>query len=316
MSSQKKILLVGSANMDLSMNIFKLPEAGQTLLDDGGVSYTPGGKGANSAMAITKLGGQCVFCTKLGADLHGQKLFSYYKESGIDVSAIKVDHDYPTGLAVVIKEHDGTNRIVVYPGANSNLTTENVMESFKCEPDALYIGFEIPFNVALTAAKIAAGKGIPIFVDPAPADKSHPLENLPYVEIFSPNETETIEYTGINPVGAEASLHAALALYKKVKCKYVVIKQGARGAFICDGKHFDMIPAMRADKQVVDTTAAGDAFTAAMTLEYLRNGGDIKAAVKFGVAAGAITVTRKGASASIPSDEEVRALLDKKGFFS
>ena len=162
--------------------------------------------------------------------------------------------------------------------------------------------------VILAAAKIAASRNIPIFIDPAPADKDHQLENLPFVEIFSPNEIETAEYTGITPSGADSALRAALALYKKVKCRYVVIKQGGRGAFIYDGKHYSMVPAIKADK-VVDTTAAGDSFTAAMTLEYLRTGGDIKAAVKYGCAAGAIAVSRKGASTSVPTEEEVRAQI-------
>ncbi len=311
MTDKKRILLVGSANMDLSMNVCRVPAAGETLIDDGGVAYTPGGKGANSAVAITRLGGECVFCTKLGADVHGQKLYNYYKEIGINTSAVKVDHDHPTGLAVVIKESDGNNRIVVYPGANSYITTESILEAFDCNPDALYLGFEIPFSTALSAAKIAAAKGIPIFVDAAPASKDYELENLPPVEIFSPNETETLEYTGIMPTGIESSLRAALALYRRVKCKYLVIKQGARGAFLYDGKKYNTFPAVRTEK-VVDTTAAGDAFTAALTAEYLRNGGDIKAAIAYGNAAGALTVSRAGASSSIPTEAEVNALLGKR----
>ena len=154
--NKKKILLVGSANMDFSMNVYRVPEAGETVLDDGGVAYTPGGKGANSAIAVHKLGGECVFAAKLGADAHGQKLFNYYKEIGINTSYIKVDHDRPTGLSVVIREADGQNRIVVYPGANSNITNEGILEAFECQPDAVYLGFEIPFSAALSAAKIAA----------------------------------------------------------------------------------------------------------------------------------------------------------------
>ena len=308
MSEMKKILLVGSANMDLSMNLLRMPEAGETLIDDGGVAYVPGGKGANSAVAIQKLGGQCVFCTKLGADVHGQKLYGYYKELGIDTKYIKVDRDHPTGLAVVIKEADGTNRIVVYPGANSYITRDAIEDAFESNPDALYLGFEIPFETALIAAKLAAERNIPIFLDAAPADKNYPLEKLPPVEVFSPNETETLEYTGIMPSGMEASLRASLAIYRRVKCKYVVIKQGARGAFLYDGKRYNTFPAMRAAK-VVDTTAAGDAFTAAMTVEYLRSG-NIESAIRYGNAAGAITVTRKGASSAIPTAEEVEALLE------
>ena len=308
--SQKKILVIGSANIDLSMNMYRVPKQGETLIDDGGVAYTPGGKGANAALAFKKLGADVVFCTKLGADMHGQKLYNYYKEMGVNTSGIKVDHDAPTGLAVVMKESDGSNRIVVYPGANALLSTDNVLEAFSCSPDAVYIGFEIPFSVALAAAKIAAARNIPIFIDPAPADKEHQLENLPYLEVFSPNESETAEYTGITPTGADSALRAALALYKRVKCKYVVIKQGARGAFVYDGKHYSMVPAIKADK-VVDTTAAGDSFTAALTLEYLRCG-DIKVAAKYACAAGAIAVSRMGASSSVPSEDEVRALLAKQ----
>ena len=309
--ANKKILVVGSANMDLSMNMYKVPDVGETLIDDGGVAYVPGGKGANAAVALTKLGADCHFCAKVGADLHGQKLYQYYKEIGINTSYLKVDRENPTGLAVVMKESDGNNRIVVYPGANGNLTPENINEAFECEPDALYIGFEIPFQVALTAARIAASKGIPIFVDAAPASKDHALESLPPVEIFSPNETETETYTGILPQGTDSALRAALALYKRVKAKYIVLKQGDRGAFVYDGKHFFVIPSIRIGK-AIDTTAAGDAFTAALTVEYLNNGGNIRNAVKFGVAAGAIAVTRKGASSSIPTAEEVQALILKE----
>ena len=312
MPRKKRILLIGSSNMDLSMNMYKIPERGETVIDDGGVAYTPGGKGANAAVAVARLGGECVFVTKLGADVHGQRLYNYYKENGINTSYIKVDHDHPTGLAVVIREADGENRIVVYPGANSHIMTEAVLEAFACEPDAVHIGFEIPFHIALSAAKIAAAKKIPVFLDPAPADKEHELENFPEIEIFAPNETEVFEYTGINPVGMENSLRASIALSRRIKAKYIVIKQGQRGAFLYDGKKYFTFPAHRVDK-VVDTTAAGDAFGAALLCEYLRSG-DIRAAVKHGNAAGAITVTRQGASTAIPTAEEVAALVYKSNF--
>lgn len=308
--ANKKILVIGSANMDLSMNMYKIPEVGETLIDDGGVGYIPGGKGANAAAAFAKLGADCYLCAKVGADLHGQKLYQYYKEIGINTSYLKVDRENPTGLAVVMKESDGNNRIVVYPGANSCLNQDNIAEAFACEPDALYLGFEIPFSVAVAAAKIASSRDIPIFVDAAPANKDHPLESLPMLEVFSPNETETETYTGILPQGTDSALRASLALYRRVKAKYIVIKQGDRGAFVYDGKHFFVIPSIRLGK-AIDTTAAGDAFTAALTIEYLRGAG-IRNAVKYGVAAGAITVTRRGAATSIPTDDEVRALILKE----
>lgn len=306
-----KILVIGSSNMDLSMNVMKIPAPGQTVIDDGGVAYTPGGKGANAAIALSRLGGYTFLCTKLGADVHGQRLFTYYKENRLDTRYVKVDHDNPTGFAVVMKEASGENRIVVYPGANNNLNTDNIQEAFSCQPDAVYLGFEIPFPLVVSAARIAKERGIPVFIDASPASKNYPLETLPPVEIFSPNETETLEYTGISPTGSESCLRAAYQLYSKVKCKYVVIKLGSRGAFIFDGKHCDMIPSYKADR-VVDTTAAGDTFTAAMTLEYLRNGGSIISAVNYGAAAAAICVSRKGAATSIPSAPEVKHFMETR----
>lgn len=305
--AQKRVLIIGSANMDLSLNVYRVPAPGQTVLDDGGVAYTPGGKGANAAVAFARLGADTILAAKLGADVHGHQLYEYYKKEGINTSHIKVDRDFPTGFSVVMKEANGENRIIVYPGANGRMSTENMIEAFSSAPDALFLGFEIGFESALSAARIAASRSIPIFIDAAPADKRIPLENLPYCEIFSPNETETFEYTGIMPSGADSTLKAALALYRRVKCRYLVIKQGERGASIYDGKRFDMIPSERVEK-VVDTTAAGDTFTAAMTLEYLRCG-DIKTAVKYGAAAASITVSREGASSSVPTEEEVMRLI-------
>ena len=303
----KKSLVIGSANMDFSMNFYKMPERGETLVDDGGVAYVPGGKGANAAIAFKRLGAESVFCAKLGADVHGQKLYNYYKEIGLNTSSVKVDHDNPTGLAVVMREGDGSNRIIVYPGANNHLTTEGIIEAFECNPDAVYLGFEIPFQMVVNAAKVAASKNIPIFIDAAPASKDYDLEKLPPVEIFSPNESETFEFTGIMPNSMESSLRAALALSRKVKAKYIVIKQGAKGAFLYDGKRYNTFPAIKTSK-VVDTTAAGDAFTAALTLEYLRTG-DIREAIKYANAAGAITVSRPGSASSVPTADEVAALI-------
>jgi ribokinase len=308
----KKILVVGSANMDLSLNVYRTPELGETLIDDGGVAYIPGGRGANAAIAFTRLGADTTFCAKLGADVHGQQLYKFYREQGLDTSAIKVDRDFSTGFSAVIKESDGQNRTICYPGANTHITADSIISAFDSDPDVLYTNFEISFQTALTAAKIAAQRGVPIVIDAAPADKSIPLEALPYVEIFSPNDTEVHEMTGIMPSGADSSLRAALAIWRRTKCKYIVIKQGSRGVSVYDGKKFDMIPACRPDR-IVDTATAGDTFTAAMTLEYIRTG-DIKEAARYGAAAAAVAISRPGASSSIPTADEVRRFIALKGF--
>ena len=215
--SKKRILIIGSSNLDFVMNMYKLPEAGETISDNGGVAYIPGGNGASAAIAFSRLGAESVFCSKLGADIHGQKLYNYYKEIGLNTSYIKVDHDTPTGLAVVMREGDGTTRSVVFPGANAQLTTEVILEAFECNPDALYLGFELPYPMVVAAAKVAASKQIPIFIDATAASKELDLELLPPVEVFSPNEQEALELTGILPTSMETSLRAALAIARKAK---------------------------------------------------------------------------------------------------
>ena len=308
----KRILVVGSANMDLSMNIARIPERGETMLDDGGVAYTPGGKGANAAVAFARLGATSYLSAKIGMDVHGQRLYKFYQEVGVDTSFIKVDRDNNTGFAVVMKEPNGDNRIVVYPGANSYLSIENINEAFSARPEAVYLNLEIPFTTAVQTARLATSRRVPVIIDAAPASKTHQLDLFGEVEIFTPNENEAFEYTGVMPLGTSSALQAAMMLYKRVRAKYIVIKQGERGAFVYNGKHHFIIPAMKAGK-VVDTTAAGDTFGAAMTIEYLRTG-DIREAVKFGVAAGAIAVSRPGASTSIPSEAEVRQLIARSEF--
>ena len=304
---KKRILIVGSSNLDFVMNMYKLPEAGESVIDNGGVAYIPGGKGAAAAIAFNRLGAESVLCAKLGADIHGQKLYNYYKEVGLNTSYIKVDHDNPTGLAVVMKEGDGKIRSVLFPGAGAELTTDIIVDAFECQPDALYLGFEIPYNMVVAAAKVAASKNIPIFIDATAASKELDLEKLPPVEVFSPNEQEAYELTGIMPTSMETSLRAALAIARKSKAKNVVIKQGTRGAFLYDGKRYNTFPALKTNK-VVDTTAAGDAFTAALTLEYLRSG-DIRESIKYANAAGAIAISRVGSASSVPTCEEIAEVL-------
>jgi ribokinase len=209
-----------------------------------------------------------------------------------------------------MKESDGNNRIIVYPGANNYLTNENIIEAFKCNPDAVYLGFEIPFSSVLAAAKVAHSKGIPIFIDAAPASKEYPLENLPEVEVFSPNETETYAYTGIHPTSTDKCLKACMILSQRIKARYYVLKLGDRGVYLYDGTFFKVIAPYNVD--VVDTTAAGDVFTAAMTLEYLRSDADIVTAVKYGAAAAAVSVSRVGAVSSVPTAEDVEDLIRRR----
>lgn len=306
---KKRVLVVSSANMDFVMNMSRIPLAGETMIENGSYDYIPGGKGANSAVAFSKLGGDCVFCTRLGNDAHGARLRQVYKDSGIDTRFIFTDKTAKTGLAAIIVEESGANRITVYPGANFKLARNDIEEAFTCYPDAVFLQFEIPDSAIIATCEFAAKQGVPVFIDAGPARSDFPLDKLGTIEVFSPNESETRIYTGITPNTVENCLRAAIRLSTMVKAKYYVLKLGDRGAFVYDGRYHRIMPSL--EVKAIDTTAAGDAFTAALTLDYL-NTGDIYHACEYGNIVGAITVQRKGASVSIPTAEEVGLFIEQR----
>lgn len=304
-----KILTVSSANMDLNMRVNECPLKGQTILGDS-YAYVSGGKGANSASAVAKLGGNSVFCAALGNDANGKTLKGIYENIGIDTSCILTLDDAPTGLATVTVEADGANRIVVFSGANAKLTPEHAVKSAKeSTPDAVFCHFEIPFDTVAAVSHYCHENDIPLFVDAGPASKDYNLGKLAPVFVFSPNETELEIFTGISPDDESEMLRAAIKLQELVKAEYYVLKLGGRGVAVYDGNKIDIIPTY--DVKVVDTTAAGDSFTAAMTLEYMRSR-DIYRACRYGNAVASVTVSRMGASDAIPTKEELDAFMDEK----
>ena len=305
----KRILTVSSANMDFVMSVSKIPQGGETQLESGTYQFVPGGKGANSAVAVRRLGGDSVFCCRLGKDANGSIMHNIYKKEGLDTRFIVVDSETVTGLGAIMVEPNGQNRIILFPGANVRLTKEDIDASFICRPDALLMQLEITQDAVMHAAWTANEKNIPIILDAGPANRDFPLADLPPLEIFSPNETETEIFTGINPTNPDNCLRAAMALQKLVTAKYYVIKLGGRGCYIYDGKYYHCLPAYGVN--AVDTTAAGDAFTAALTLEYLRSG-DIVRAGRYANVVGALAVSKKGALPSLPTDAMVNKFIAEK----
>ncbi len=304
------ILTVSSANMDLNMRVSRAPEKGETLIG-GSYKYVSGGKGANSATAVAKLGGSSVFCTALGNDDNGKVLLDIYKNTGINTDFIKICDDCPTGLATVTVEADGANRIAVFSGANNAVCAEYAIKAASTvKPDAVFCHFEIPYETVATLSHYCFENGIPMFIDAGPADKSLDLTRLAPLCVFSPNETETEIFTGITPKDDESCIAAAKKLMETVKAKYYVLKLGGRGVGVYDGQKLTVIPTYSV--KVADTTSAGDSFTAAMTLEYIRSG-DIYRACRYGNAVASITVSREGAGESIPTADELDAFVKTNG---
>ena len=308
--NKPRILVISSANIDFVQRMRRVPYSGETVVEtDLDYTYVPGGKGGNAAVAFARFGADTVFACKLGKDTNGKKLSAIYKYEGIDTNYVLMDEEYPTGLASSLIEENGKNRIIVYPGANNAFRPDEVEETLNSLPDAIFMQFELPDETIIEVSRQASRAGIPLFIDAGPARLDFPLGKLGKVEIFSPNEVETRVYTGITPSSEESCLRAAIRLSSMVDAKYIVLKLGERGAFIYDGREYFTVPAE--DVVAVDTTAAGDIFSAVMTYVYLING-NIVSAVKYATCAAALSIQKEGAYPSIPTRDEVMAYVRAK----
>ncbi len=292
--------VVGSINMDLILNMKKVPELGENVLGTD-YGYANGGKGANQATALSNLGADVRMIGKVADDENGKALLTNLKEKNIDVSGVDTNGSQ-TGLAVIILDGEGRNRIVVYEGANAEIDSKTAVKSLiDYKPDLLLIQFETNEDVVINCVNEAVKNSITTVIDCGPA-KAFDLEKMQGADIISPNESETEALTGIHPGNDDNILKASQILKERSKAKYVVLKLGARGCSVWDGKELKILPSYKTN--VVDTTAAGDCFTAAMALEYLKSD-DIIKACDTGNKAGSIAVSRMGAQSSMPTVEEI-----------
>jgi ribokinase len=307
MKKTPNILVVGSINMDLVLRTSKVPVAGETFLGNN-YDYIPGGKGANQAVASSLLGAKVNYVGKVGADANGYRLKKLLEEKNISISNFSVDEKSQTGLAVIMVEANGQNRILAFPGANMEIRSEDIEKSFQKDYDAVVLQFEISEEIVIKTCTLAMQKKIPVIVDAGPAN-DFPLEKIKGIDILSPNEVETFALCGIEPDNVEKALEAAKILKKRSDARIIVIKMGKNGAFLYSDKFAELFPSQKVE--AVDTTAAGDAFTAAMTLEYIKSG-DIKRAIRFANIVGALTVTRLGAQPSLPLLSEVENFVKER----
>ena len=291
--------VVGSINMDLILNMKKVPEVGENVLGTD-YGYANGGKGANQATALAKLGARVKMIGKVADDSNGAKLLENLKKNNIDISGVATDGSQ-TGLAAIILDGDGKNRIVVYEGANTEIEPPKAVNDIGTDIDLLLLQFETNEEVVINCVNHAVKNGITTVIDCGPA-KNFNLEKMQGATILSPNESETKALTGIYPDNDENILKASKILEERSKAKYIVLKLGDRGSALWDGKELKLFPPYKSN--VVDTTAAGDCFTAALALEYIKSG-DIKKACDFGNKAGSIAVSRMGAQSSMPTLEEL-----------
>lgn len=298
----KRILVAGCSNINFSVNTPYFPAPNEKIISHGKYAFAPGGSGANSAIAAAMLGSDVALCSRVGDDSYGDKLIQLFTQSGINTRYVKVDRLEQTGMEVVIAERSGVNRTILYSGANSKISDSDIENALEVCPDAILTHLDLRSEAVIAAARSAAYDRIPLFVDAGTATPDFPLEKLENITIFSPNEDETEVLTGIRPNSLENCLRASIALCNRVDIRFVVLKLGARGCYVYDGKYCDLISPF--EVEVADTTAAGDVFTAALASEFLRCN-DITPAAVFANAAAALSVSKKGGVASFPTLEDV-----------
>ncbi len=293
-----EVMLVGSANMDLVVRTDRFPNPGETLT--GGVFQTfAGGKGSNQASAVGRLGGKVGLVAKVGQDSLGDQLVSSLAECGVDTKYVLRAHDESTGVALITVDSHGENTIVVAPGTNALLSSSNVREGLsKVECRVLLVQLEIPLESVVSASKFAEGR---IFIlNPAPA-RDLPDELLSRVDYLTPNESEAQILTGILPTDDRTCFEAAKVLLAR-GVKNVIFTLGENGSYLANsggGQHFPSISI-----KPVDTTGAGDAFNGALA-HFLAQGETIERAIELANIVGALSTTKPGAQASMPTLDEV-----------
>ncbi len=291
--------------MDLVVKAPRIPAVGETILG-GDFIMTPGGKGANQAVAAAKLGADVCFIARLGNDLFAQQSLSNFKKEGVNTKYIIQTKEAPSGVALITVDDSGNNVIVVAPGANQILSPGDVKraESDIASSAALVAQLEIPLETVEFAAQLVNNCGVHFILDPAPAQKLNP-DLLKMVDVLTPNETEAQILTGIEVTDEDSACMAAKKLLE-YGVKSVILTMGAKGFLLADNDRMESVPAVKVN--AVDTTAAGDAFTGALAVGLAR-GKTLYDAALFANYVAALSVTKMGAQSSMPAGKAVDGFI-------
>lgn len=302
-SIKKQILIVGSTNTDMVIQAKRLPRPGETVI---GVTFfmNPGGKGANQAVACARLRGNVTFVCKTGNDIFGHQSHQIFKDEDINTSYVFSDLKKPSGVALIFVDENAENCISVASGANSNLLPADISlaEEAILKSDFVLMQLEIPIETVEFTAKLAKENGKIVILNPAPAPTT-PLspDLLKNIDLIIPNETEAEIISGIKVIDKESAIQAAKKIIE-MGVSNVIITLGSKGALLFDGKLTEFIPSFKV--KAIDTTAAGDCFSGALTIA-LSEGRSLSDAIRFANKAAAISVTKQGAQASMPYRAEV-----------
>lgn len=298
--SNKKIVVIGSSNTDMTVLADRLPVPGETVLG-GKFAMGQGGKGANQAVAAQRLGGDVTFICKVGRDIFGENSIKEYQKDGMDTSKVMYS-DQPSGVALISVDTHAENCIVVASGANGDITVEDIEANRKDIEEAgiLLLQLEIPVDAVVRAAKIGHEAGVYVVLNPAPACDL-PEEIYQYLSLIIPNQTEIALMTGIEANDEEGAAKAVEALQSK-GTKDVIVTMGSKGSMVYNNGKATFVPSRKVN--AVDTTAAGDTYCGGLCVA-LSEGKDIIAAAEFATASSALTVQKRGAQDSIPYRKDI-----------
>lgn len=301
-----KIVVIGSSNIDMVVKSERIPRGGETVLG-GEFVMVPGGKGANQAVCAAKLGADVKFIARIGNDVFGKVSLKNFHEVGIDTEFVLRDSDNPNGVALIVVDANGENAIVVAPGANRALSPEDVdrAEAAIATSDAVILQLEIPAETVVHSIELANSHGVRVVLNPAPI-RPFPMDVLKNVDVLIPNQHEAAELLGKRGEGDELDVPEAAKELMALGTKCIVITLGSRGAYVAADGISEFIDPMKV--KPVDTTAAGDSFTAALTCA-LAEGLDLSDAARFASRVAAITVTGMGAQSSLPIRKDVESYI-------
>ncbi len=307
-----KVTVVGSLNIDLVCHAIRRPDKGETIIGDAFDIFT-GGKGFNQATAAARLGAEVALVGSVGSGPFGDLLLTALKKENINSKFITRRTDIGTGIATIVVEPDGDNSIIVVPRANMALTTADIDAAADCiaDADALLLQLETPMVASEHAAAIAKQHGTRVVLNPAPAQPL-PDSLLRYVDILTPNQSETALLSGMQINSHDAARRAAETLRGRMvdtENSAIVLTLGAQGSLMLTETTSKLVPALPV--QPVDTTGAGDAFCGALATA-LASGENLQSAVEFANAAGAAAVTVIGATPSMPTRTKIERLLKSK----
>ncbi len=302
-------IVFGSLNMDLVVRSPRLLQSGETLI--GSDFYTtPGGKGANQAVAAAKLGISTQMIGRVGNDAFGQELLAGLKAVGVGTDGVWVNATH-SGVAVITVAATGENQIIGVFGANGTVDETDVERLTARLPGTklLLLQLEVPIAAVKQAAQVAHAAGVPVILDPAPVPTEAIASLYPFIDILMPNEIEAGQLVGFS-VNSPVLAALAAKVLQEQGVKTVIVKLGAQGVFCATPDETFFVPAFAVE--AIDTVAAGDAFAGGLAAALIE-GASLRQAVIWGAAAGALATTKKGAQAAMPDRPTFNAFLTANG---